>query len=195
MKTLIALVAAAISEQTASAASIILEISGQITSVDSALTSYYSAGSPYSVSVSYDPAGPHTGSAHMTANGHELFGSAAIAIQNNVPYDEFILEYAPMNGFDIAPYDTPLLVIDFIDYTSSLFSDNSLPNPFPSLSQWGQVVANLGYEDHAANMSRRLELRVDSVNIVPEPTASFLFLLGAAFCVRRRSLRTNERSA
>lgn len=186
MKTLIA-VAAVLSWHTANAGSILLQISGQITTVDPALTSYYSPNTPFSINLSYDPAGSHAGITHLAASGHSLDGIGPIIVQNNAPYDEFILANAPVTGFDIAPYDTPLLYVNFIDNTSSLFNDNSLPNPFPQLSQWDLVIANLGYEDHTANMSRRVNLRVDAVNIVPEPTTGLLLLLPCTLLLFRRN--------
>jgi len=174
----------------ASAAAILLEISGEVYSVDSALTPYYSVFTPFNVSLSYDSAGPYNATVEMTTSGHHLFGAGGILIQNNVPYDEFIFGEAPMSGFDIVPYDRPRLLLDFIDESSSLFSNRSLPNPFPQLSQWTHVVAHLGYEDHAANMSRRLELRVDAVNVVtevPEPSMALLLVIPCTLFVLRRS--------
>ena len=191
MKTAFMICLAVLSSWTsASAAAILLEISGEVYSVDSALTPYYSVFAPFNVNLLYDSAGPYGATVEMTTSGHDLFGSGGILIQNNAPYDEFIFGEAPMSGFDIAPYDRPRLLFDFIDESSSLFSDRSLPNPFPQLSQWTHVVAHLGYEDHAANMSRRLELRVDAVNVVTEvPELSSTLLLGISctlFLLRRR---------
>ena len=40
-----------------------------------------------------------------------------------------------------------------------------------------------------------LKPRLDDIAIVPEPTSAALLIFGAALCLRRRSLRTHERSA
>ena len=40
-----------------------------------------------------------------------------------------------------------------------------------------------------------LNPRLDNVTIAPEPSSALLLLSGAAFCLRRRSLRTHERNA
>jgi hypothetical protein len=49
----------------ASAAAILLEISGEVYSVDSALTPYYSVFTPFKVSLLYDSAGPYGATVEM----------------------------------------------------------------------------------------------------------------------------------
>jgi hypothetical protein len=190
MKTMFGLAAATMMFCAAACAeNVTLEISGQITVVDSALASAYSTGSPYSLSLTYNPGGPRVATARLLASGHELNGSGNVIVQNNAPYDEFILAYAPMAGFDIVPYDSPLLYVNFVDVSASLFSNNALPVVFPAFGQWNQVIASLGYEDRGANLSRSVLLRVDAVTVVPEPSASLLLALGASAWIGCRSRR------
>ena len=145
-------------------------MTGVISSVDSGLAAHFISGSSYELGFSYDPAGASVASVYLNTSGHHLSGSGSVIVQNDVPYDEFIVAYAPVSGFDVSPYSTPLVYVNFIDYSSSIFSANTLPESFPVRSKWDQVIASLGYEEISENMSRRVNFTVDTVTIIPEPS-------------------------
>ena len=171
-----------------------LTISGRITSVDPLLTNYYSVDSAISVVLTYEAtqgqSGPddnyYASHAEVFTNGHQLIGDGGLAIQNNVPFDEAIFPYIPMSGLTIAPFQTPELYVNFIDYSSSIFSGNGLPRQFPSLSQWDWAFGNIGYEDAAANMSRRVNFSIDQMSVTPAPSAAPLLALAALSARGRR---------
>lgn len=175
----------------ATAAQITLEISGHITSVDPLLTLYYAPNTPIAVTLSYltgQPYAPGNGFsdysslAAVSADGHDLNGSGYLRIKDNQPYDEAIFGYIPLSGFPIAPFETPTIYIGFIDYDSAIFSDSSLPNPFPSLPQWdGISSAFITYLDTAAgNTSRQVFFTIDQMT-VPEPSSALLLVFSGLF--------------
>ena len=184
MKTLFLI--AILYSQVAMAAPVTLEISGHITSVDFALTSHYTVDSPFTINLIYDPAEPNIGTAHLTTSGHDLFGSGPLWARNNVPFDEFTFPYVEVTGLNIPPFDIPRLSINFVDFSSALFNNETLPDPFPQMSQWSDVSAFLGYEDSAVSMDRRVNFHVEMV-VVPEPTISWLLLIACSLLFLRRS--------
>jgi hypothetical protein len=119
-----------------------LNITGQITSVDSQLSSYYSPNTPISVLFSYlsnqvpqpgynpgSNSSAWTTSVDVLTNGHSLSGSGFLDIHNNTPADEGIFAYLPLTGLDIAPYNSPTIYVNFVDFSASLLSDASLVGP------------------------------------------------------------------
>jgi hypothetical protein len=192
-----------------------LNITGQITSVDSQLSSYYSPNTPISVLFSYlsnqapqpgynpgSNSSAWTTSVDVLTNGHSLSGSGFLDIHNNTPADEGIFAYLPLTGLDIAPYNSPTIYVNFVDFSASLLSDASLPDPFPTLGQWGSVTgAFLSYEDPIANASLRVNFSISQMNVTSVPSGSpaavpetstwimgFLAVGAAIFLIRRKNL-------
>ena len=168
-----------------------VRMGGVISYVDAGLADHFVLGTSYELGFSYDPAGASVASVYLDTNGYHFSGSGIVMIQNDVPYDEFIVAYAPVSGFNLAPFDPPVVYVDFIDYSSSIFSSNTLPASFPMLSEWGQVIANLGYEDISENISRRVNFTVDTVTVIPEPSSIALWFgisaVSLAVLKRRRN--------
>ena len=171
-----------------------LTISGRITSVDPLLRNNYSVDSAIAVVLTSEAtqgqSGPddnyYASHAEVFTNGYQLIGDGPLIIQNNVPFDEAIFAYIPMSGLTIAPFQTPQLYVNFIDYSSSIFQGNGLPRQFPSLSQWDETYTFISYEDAAANMSRRVNFSIDQMSVTPAPSAAPLLALAALTSSGRR---------
>jgi hypothetical protein len=175
------------------AATVMLVISGRITTVDEMLTSYYSPTSEIRVTASYavtQAPNPSTSIQRYPCDvsvftmGRVETGSRVLGIKDNVPYDEAIFEYIPLSGPTVGLFQRPELYISFVDETATIFSEPSIPNPWPSSSELQPSYAFISYEDPLGapgGMSRRVNFQIDSVASVPEPSTLVIVAGGVAY--------------
>jgi len=103
---------------------------------------------------------------------------------DNVPYDEAIFAYIPLSGPTVGLFQRPELYIGFVDKTATIFSDPTIPNPWPSSSELQPNNAFISYEDPLGapgGMSSRVKFQIDSVASVPEPSTLVIVAGGVAY--------------